>query len=287
VLDMDLRHPYERVALAGCIIANILLVAGAIFVVTRGPTWLAAHPVIARHAERARPFLIGAILLVPAAILAHRRSLEVVTGDSVQVSETQLPELHDILRTLCQRIDMSPLPALYVSKSAIEDYAYSYSSHRHNIIVLNAELFEHNIQDTADVTTFLIARELGRIRLGHTHWLYDVLYTIPMLSNPLRHACTLSHDRCAAWLAPDSIRGLIAMAAGHKLYKKVDLGELLWQIRGYTTLSARITTMTRRLPPLAIRLRELMNARLIDDPATSNGTIAHNTAFASHSGVPR
>jgi hypothetical protein len=293
VRESDLRHPYEKFALAACIIGNILLAAGAIYVVTRTPEWLSGHPVIARHAESARPFLIGAILLVPAAVLAHRRSLEVVTGDSVRVSVCQLPELHEILRGLCQKINMAPVPELYVSKNAIDDYAYSYtSSHgKRNIIVLNAEIFENQINETADIATFLIARELGRIRLGHTHWLYDWLYTgpyaIPVLSNPLQHACTLSHDRYAAWLAPDSVRGLIAMAVGHKLYKKVDLGELLWQIRGYTTLTARLTTMTRRHPPLAIRLRELLDARLIDGSAGSNANMARNTALGPRAGASR
>jgi hypothetical protein len=289
VTESELRYQYENCALAACIVANLLLFAGAIFVVTRSPAWLVEHPVIARSAERARPFLIGAILLVPAAIIAHRRSLEVVTGDSVRVSDCQLPELQQILLALCRQINVSPIPELYVSKSAIEDYAYSYSSllDKRTIIVLNAEMFEHQIEDTADIATFLIAREIGRIRLGHTHWLYDVVYTIPVLCNPLRHASTLSHDRYAVWLAPDSVRGLIAMAAGHKLYKKVDLGELLRQINGYSTLAARIATITRRCPVLAIRLRELLDARLIDGAAGGIGTTTRDTAPRRPAGASR
>jgi hypothetical protein len=57
----DLRQAYGSMALAGCMLANILLTVGAIYIVTRSPAWLWDHPVSARHAEGARSFLIGAI----------------------------------------------------------------------------------------------------------------------------------------------------------------------------------------------------------------------------------
>ena len=122
------------------------------------------------------------------------------------------------------------------------------------------------LEEVRAIYEFEIARELGRIRLGHTHWLHELLVAyivkLPLLRNPLLHADTYAYDRYAAWLAPDSMRGLTVYASGRPLFKLIDLPAFIEQADSTRGFWPWMSNLTRSEPHVTFRLRALLDAGL-------------------------
>jgi len=140
-------------------------------------------------------------------------------------------------------------------------------------IGINARFLEPKLEVVRPVYRFLLARELGRLRLGHTHWLDELLIAhvsrIPVLRNPLLHARTFSHDRYGATLVPDGVRGLVVQASGRHLLTIVDVESFLRQARALHGRRSVLGQFKRSTPFLALRIEELDRAGLaMTDVAT-------------------
>jgi hypothetical protein len=129
------------------------------------------------------------------------------------------------------------------------------------------------LEEVRPIYEFEIGRELGRIRLGHTRWWDELLVAyvvkLPLLRNPLVHARTYAYDRYAAYLAPDSVRGLIVLASGRPILKLVDVEEFVAQAESSRGFWPWLANLTRREPHVTFRLRALVDAGLYSgtDPA--------------------
>jgi hypothetical protein len=117
------------------------------------------------------------------------------------------------------------------------------------------------------VFAFLIGRELGRLRLGHTRWGTELLlsYTsrIPYAQNPLLRVFTYSEDRWGAFLAPDALPALVAMAAGRRMFPKANIPEYLAQVKNSEGLWVTLSEFLDETPAIAGRIRALVEAGLV------------------------
>ncbi len=265
--ESRLRHPKERPVFIATVLLNLALIAGALALGLYGGDWLERHPRVAKYADGLRVTAIAAVLAPFVLTFARNRRHAAVRANSVHLSRTQIPEIYEDFERMCATLRLLPPPELYVTEDAIDAPSAAYSALHIDYVVLDVRFLEATLHEVRDVYRFYLARELGRIRLGHTHWLDEFLIAhvirAPMLGNPLMQMRTYSHDRYAMSLAPDSIRGLAVQASGRHMLKHLDVEAFLAQAREVRGWWARVASLGRDTPRVAYRVQELERAGLL------------------------
>jgi hypothetical protein len=249
------------------IVLNLVVLALAIWIAIQGGDWLKTHPYLAKYELRIRSLAIAALIGIPASTLLRNTRHARISGDSVRISPKQFPELYDILVRHCDRIGFQPLPELYVTDHASKEPARAFSSWKCNYIVLGSTFLQPDLKPMLGVFSFLIGRELGRLRLGHTSWWNELLLSyvmkIPYVKNPMIHMYLYSEDRYGAYLASDSLPGLIGIAVGRRMLPVTDLSQYLSD-DAYGSFWDDLATFVSDTPPIYRRLRALHDAGLLD-----------------------
>jgi hypothetical protein len=266
-----LRDPLERLALILSVLVNLCVVALALAVVFAEPNWLHQHPRIESHIGAFRAIAVAAIVAFPATFLGRHARDAMTRGGGVRVTPTQLPELFEMLVRLSNKLGLDEVPELYVGhlnddeKPATVIRVHSLGR---TAILLDADLLlDKQWKRGLDWISFVLAGQLGAIRLGHYHWWVEMLtaYTkrIPGLRTPLFMAWTYSRDRCAAWAVPDGLRGILLPAVGK---------DLIWDLDVLEWVSQPVPSgfwgwygaMVNKTPHLLKRARALYDAGLFD-----------------------
>jgi hypothetical protein len=267
--ESRLRHPAERPVFFATVFLNLVLLAVAVAVVVYGPGWLARYPRLAKRTDQLQ-VTAGAAILAPFAltVLRNRRRAS-VRANSVQLSRAQIPEIYEDFERMCATLGMQEPPELFVSEDELDQPSAAYSTWNSHFVVLDPKFLESNLDEVRDVYRFFLGRELGRIRLGHTRWLDEALITYvahtPVLRNPLLHARTYSHDRYAAYLAPDSVRGLVVQASGRHMLKRMDVDAYLREARRARKWWWGLASLSGRAPYVANRIAALYSAGLFGE----------------------
>jgi len=261
-----LRHPLERrVAIVVGVLAAILAVLMG-FLLFWGSEWLEARPAIAKYKPQL-DILMAAVLGAPIVVgYAKHRRRELAQEESIRVSATQLPEIHEVLVRHCARIGLQP-PDLYLSDGV--EHTTSFAWQRRECIILSTHDFEMCPESFEEIIEFVIARQVGNICLGHTKFASELLKSfvapVPFLGGPLAQFRTYSCDRYGAFLAPRAIRAVIVAATGDQLHNLVNFDAYLAQLdegisKGWLT---SLLGLTRKRVPLANRILELRRAGLL------------------------
>ena len=272
--ESRLRHPHERWIFVATVVVNLALMAAAVYLTAYGSAWLEAHPRLDKYADGLRAAAVLAILSPPLLVVLRNTRRTIVMGSSVPLSRAQLPEIYAAFERFCETLGLRPAPELYLTEDAVDEVSSAYSTWRGNYVVLRAKFLESDLAEVRDVYEFFLARELGRVRLGHTRWWDELLLSyvvqIPYLRNPLSHVRAYSHDRYALRLAPGSVRGLVVQASGRHMLKRMSVPEYLRQAITFGGGWARVASLTRRLPHISLGVKALYRAGLLDlDHATS------------------
>jgi hypothetical protein len=201
---------------------------------------------------------------IPLLVLNRNRRESSIRGNSIRVSASQFPEVYAVLLDHCRRLGMRDLPELFISSASIQPYSRAFSSWRENYIVLHQIVFDIDDRKTMDVVAFLIAHELGAIRLNQTAVWNEMLLTylsaIKWLRHPLERVRTFSRDRYGATLSPTGFRGLLINAIGRRLMDHVDLDDFFAQMRTYGGFWSGLNIFFEPRPQVLTRLRRLRQA---------------------------
>lgn len=280
--EASLRHGSERAVFVLTLLLNVVLVVAAVALLRSGSEWL--HRFMgADKVEKLLQATATALILAPFALtLTRNQRRSVFQANAVQLSSTQFPAIYDEYAAMCARLGVRNPPELYIAEGLITTPSTADSTWTTQFIVLNARYLDEKPETGRPVYRFLVARELGRVRLGHTHWLDELLLAyvmrIPLLRNPLLHARSYSHDRYAAVLAPDALRGLVVQATGRHMLAHIDVDRFLRQLRAVRGWRPRVVQLTDSLPYLAFRIQALDRAELtMTDVAGSARTPANNS----------
>lgn len=230
-LDLDrLRHPLERPVWVFSVVLNAVICVAAIVTVIRGGVWLFAEfPFLARYESEIRAVALAAVLAPPLLVFARNSRLAKVRGGSVKVSPTQMPLIHHRFQELCAEAGVEAPPTLWATDEAMSVFARSYSAWQREYVVLGYDVIEKDRANLQDVWSFLLAREIGRLALGHvTVWNeFFVSYVdrLPWVHRPLRHFRSYSLDRIGAHLVPEGVRGLIIRSSGRRPLPTLNIPE--------------------------------------------------------------
>jgi hypothetical protein len=259
--EYKLRDPLERPVFIASAVVNFVLMGLAIALIFYQPAWTKTHPVIGKDIGFLRVLAITALIGIPLLVLNRNRREASIRGNSVRVSEQQFPEVYAVLRDHCKTLGMTKLPELFISGSTIAPYSKTFSSWRESYIVLHQIVFDIDDRKTMDVISFLIAHELGAIRLNQTAVWNEMLLTyvssIKWLRNPLERARTFSRDRYGAALTPTGFRGLLINAVGRRLMGQVNIPALIAEERRYGGFWSGLNTFFEPRPQLFVRMRRL------------------------------
>src|SRR5436190_16204075 len=170
-----LRHPLERPIFAVSVIVNVGLLILAIYLATTAPTWLEARPIIARHLKQIQTLAAGMALAPFALTFVRNARRSYLRGNSVALSREQMPDIYALLERLCARIGLEEVPVLLLADTGFSGVSTAFRARRKDFIVLGTKLVEPKFANVREVLNFTIARELGRIRFGHTKWLEELL----------------------------------------------------------------------------------------------------------------
>jgi hypothetical protein len=265
--ESSLRHPWERTIFIASVVLNLAIMVGAFFLLRTAHAWLEDHPVLDKSVKYVKGLATAAVFAPPALVFIRNARRGVVRGNAVRVSKDQIPAMYAILEEHCRRLGIERMPALYLSEDAIHESAKAFSAWKHDYIVLSPHFLERSPERIRDVLAFLIGRELGRIRLGHTSWWYELVLAyvlrIPFLQNPMTQIQTLSHDRYGAFLAPNGIRGLVIQACGRRSLENVNLNDYLRQVREYGGFWAFLSSVKETRPHVSYRIKALLDTGLL------------------------
>jgi hypothetical protein len=266
--ESQLRHPLERPYFLASVILSLIVVAVVTVVIILAPDWLKSHAMLSKGATVVRAALVAVIAGMPLLSFLRNRRDAYVHGQSIRLSRNQFAPIYELLEKECQRLGMSEVPGLYITDKGIPPYSKALSTRSDHSIVLHQNLFEADLQKGLDVAAFTIGCELGRIRLGHTDWLDEMLltyiFTVPFIANPLRQLRTFSRDRYGAYLAPKGFRGLLFAASARRLLDDVNVDDFLKQADSYRGIWVKSTTYFYDVPPVLRRVQELKSAGFED-----------------------
>ena len=103
---------------------------------------------------------------------------------------------------------------------------------RRNFVVIHSDVLEAAYEEGMDAVSFIIGHELGHIQRNHVGFFKSLLIWpaswIPLLGLAYSRSCEYTCDNIGYHLCPDgAINGILILALGKKLYKKVVTRELM------------------------------------------------------------
>jgi Zn-dependent protease with chaperone function len=185
-----------------------------------------------------------------------------VQGNTVRVHEKQFPELFEILQNQSKILGLKNTPQMYIMHNGGFLNAFATKLFRRNYIVLYSEVLEAAYQEGMPVVEFIIGHELGHIKRKHVGGLKSLFITpaklMPLLGNAYFRACEYTCDHIGYNLCPEGAqKGLLILATGKNLYKKIQVDELLADFDGNKGLVTWIAEIFATHPPLIKRIAKL------------------------------
>ena len=210
--------------------------------------------------------LLGGVMLMR--FLAELWFAAYLRTNAIRVSVAQLPELHRVVVSSCQRLEMDP-PEVYVLQQNVWN-AFAARFFRRNVVVLlsgavDSILFKGDMEQLA----WLVGHELGHHRAGHL-LLWRKLASLGNWCLWIRlwyeRRCELTCDRLALYCVGNlnpSQRALVNATVGAYLAGEVNLKEAIRQWGQHEReFFVKYRTLYSSHPHLLCRLAQLQAAAL-------------------------
>jgi Zn-dependent protease with chaperone function len=246
----QLINPRERWLYAVMLVVS-LVVYGVLLLVALGD-------------PKAASMIVTYGLLFPfLALFAHGLALGRVRGNSVRVSERQLPQLHRLAAAHARRLGMERVPAIYVMQSGGLLNAFATRFLGRDFVIIYSDVLELALAQGEAAVGFIVGHELAHLWRGHLkyRWLTAPGRLMPYLGAAYSRACEYTCDRIGAFCQPEgAISGLLALAAGKQLHAHVDVREFAAQAETDTGFWVRRAEIISSHPNLPKRVAALLKA---------------------------
>jgi Zn-dependent protease with chaperone function len=278
-----LRNPYEIPLYVFSVLINLLIIAvilsGALFL--GFVNTLAGEPLSGPAVDAIVAAFVALLLLVPGLVVYRQLTRAGIRGSAVRLSRRQFPEIYAVKEDFTRRLRLKRVPEIYVMSGNGALNAFAASTFGYDFVVIHSELFSNTYQKNKDALAFIIGHELGHLRLGHTRLWYQLstayVDRVPVLGAFLSRAREFSCDRHGAYVAPQGEEGLMLLAAGRYVYKRVDTEELLEQAHRFRGFWPVVAQLPQSHPFVVRRISALHDLGFFGAPAEH---------LASKDGVP-
>jgi Zn-dependent protease with chaperone function len=154
-------------------------------------------------------------------------------GNAIKLNKNQFPDLFQIVSKQSELLGLNKVPSVYIMQSGGVLNAFAARFLGRNYIVLYSEIVESAYEQDIKLVEFVIGHELGHIKRNHMLKSLVLIPSliIPFLSSAYSRACEYTCDNIGHALSPSGVRsGLLILASGKSIFKKVNLNEYLAQI---------------------------------------------------------
>jgi len=152
-----------------------------------------------------------------------------IKGNAIRITKIQFPDIYAILEKHCYQLGMD-IPASYILESGGILNAFATKFLGRNYVVIYSEILELAYEQGQEALEFVIAHELGHIKRNHKtkRLLLFPSAMVPFLASAYSRACEYTCDNIGKSLSPNgAMNGLLILAAGKQLYKKVNPEEYI------------------------------------------------------------
>jgi Zn-dependent protease with chaperone function len=196
-------------------------------------------------------------------------------GNGVLVTPRQFPDVHALTAELSGRMGLAQIPEVYIVQEGGILNAFATRFLGRNFVVIYSDILELAYEAGEAEVAFVLAHELAHLRLGHL-WKRALVYPAalcPFLLQAYSRACEYSCDAVGNALRPDgSVGGLLALAAGKRLYRTVDVAAFADQGAQPDDLWVWLAEHVATHPNLPKRLRGVLAAGAVPPtPAAEHG----------------
>lgn len=212
-------HSKEKMYLAIMIPASLLMYGALIALL-----FLGYHAVI-MYAAWVGAFMIFG-LLGQIYLIGH------VRGNAIKVSPKQFPEVFEVLKNQSEKLGLRNIPDMWLlqGNGILNAFATRFSGR--NFVVLYSDVLAAAYQEGKPAVEFIVGHELGHIKRNHVGFLKHLLLMparmIPFLGSAYSRSCEYTCDAIGYGLCPEGAeKGMLVLAAGRELYKKVNVNEML------------------------------------------------------------
>jgi Zn-dependent protease with chaperone function len=204
-------------------IISLLVSISCYFFLTKGIAYLKAQNVI---------FLIYLGIIGIFLIFSHVILIGHLKGNAVEITQKQFPDIFEIIKRQSSELGLSKVPTMYLVQNAGILNAFATKFFYRNYIVLYSSLIETAYTEGTDVVEFVVGHELGHIYRKHVGLFRSILLfpsrLIPFLFSAYSRAREYTCDNIGHALSPKGAeKGLLILASGKVLYKKVDVSEYI------------------------------------------------------------
>jgi Zn-dependent protease with chaperone function len=157
-----------------------------------------------------------------------------IRGNAVRITEKQFPDIFEMLRKESARLRMKRVPELYVMQAGGALNAFATRFVGRNYVVLFSDIMETAYEKGPAALSFIIGHELGHIKRRHLLKSTLLLPSIfvPFLEWAYSRACEYTCDNIGKALSPAGANdGMLILAVGKQLYRKVNLSEYVTQLK--------------------------------------------------------
>jgi Zn-dependent protease with chaperone function len=201
-------------------------------------------------------FFLGISLFLHALMLGQIRT------NGVRINSEHFPEVYDKIKELCQRMELSFVPDVYVMESSGALNAFATRFFGRNMIVLYSTIFELIEQEAEDELTFVIAHELAHIKRRHISRQLMILPAmwIPGVTQAYSRACEYTCDRYSAYYTGNSEAAkncLTILGVGKILSKYVNRTTYVNQINEEKGFFIWLSEVFSTHPPLPKRIDQI------------------------------
>ncbi|MEP7171023.1 MAG: M48 family metallopeptidase [Bacteroidota bacterium] len=218
-------------------------------------------------------FACYVLLIIAALIFRLGIMIGYLKGNAVKVRDNQVPDIYEIVKNQSEKLGLRKIPDTYILQSGGILNAFATRFIGTNYIVLYSDILETAYDKDATAVEFIIGHELGHVKRNHLlkNLILFPSALIPFLGAAYSRACEYTCDSIGQSLSPAGLKnGLLILAAGKKLYAKVNTMEYCQQdLRedGFWTWFAEKVSSH---PNLTKRLRVYKNVMVSEEPKRVN-----------------
>lgn len=258
---LPLRHPSEMPLYIFLVVVNVAVVLFLLQIVAAPWLW---HGWLFQDSIEDIAAVVSALLLliVPGLVIIRQIQRASIAGTTVQLSESQFPDLRATGVDFAARLGIPSPPQVYLANGNGTLNAFAaQSGTTNNYVVLSNELFANLERDNREGLRFILGHEMAHIRLHHVALWYQLSICfsqlLPILGPTLSRLREYSCDRNGAALEPHGEKGLVLLAAGRYAHDSVTVPELVQQGKDLGGFWVELAQLMRSHPWTVRRLWRL------------------------------
>jgi Zn-dependent protease with chaperone function len=179
-------------------------------------------------------------------------------GNAILLSEKQFPDAYRTAQQLAVKMGIQRMPEIYLQQAGGMINAFATKLLSRDFVVIYSDVFELAYNQGEAELAFVLAHELAHVKREHMKWRWVLTpaLLLPFLSHAYYRACEITCDCFAAHFRPDgAVNGLLVLAAGKRLYQKVNAVEYVAQIEKTSSFWTSFAEALATHPNLPKRVR--------------------------------